>query len=96
MLTDYKITERIDRNGWVYINALIFKGKVTTEDEYYPMSDAMVPVTRYRRIETLREVEKSFEPTEMRENPDAPDEYMRNELAKDPYRDPIPEQDTDA
>lgn len=62
MEMDYKISEYTElKDGTVRVVVRFYEGAVTTEDEYNSLTQALEPVTRYRRTKFLEEVEYTFE-----------------------------------
>lgn len=61
MLIDYKIVEEREVNGIIYQKVRFYEGDITTEDEFDPETQQLVPVTRYRRTNMYEEVEYWYE-----------------------------------
>lgn len=94
MLTDYKIISTLESKGLLTIKIRIYKGDITTEDEYDITKKSLVPVTRYRRTKVIGEKTYTIETGE-RGSKDALEKYsvkMRRDLKTDKTRTPISEQ----
>jgi hypothetical protein len=97
MLTDYKISRITEYNGGsVTVVVKFHEGDITTEDEPDKWDHSkMVPVTRYRRPpgSVLRTETYHFAAGSREARYEAAlTQFLNRELAKDPDRQPIPEQ----
>ncbi|MCA9325725.1 hypothetical protein KDA23_06750 [Candidatus Saccharibacteria bacterium] len=62
MFLDYKIAEEREDDGVIYQKVRYYEGDTTTEDERNPDNpDELIPVTRYRRVSLIEEVEYEYE-----------------------------------